>query len=423
MKITVILIIIASLCAITGVTSYADNANWSNLQIKQISSQAEAGTVEIEGVSAGDFQPQLWENGKLNILPDVRCPLIAPKQSGTCRNIYAPSVVEVDGGWRVFFGGWDGVDTMNDRIYSMDTSDFLDFTDRHMVIDHGEFEHVCNVNAQRLPTGEWRLMCTTYPDAIGQNKPSVFTSPDCRTWNGIPEPYAAKMSDIIAMDGYKNYKDADINGMSVSLYEDGVYRMYFDDFKDWSQGLKTYRATSNNGKHYTFDGVALDFHSMVNDVKKIVLAKDTYYLMGLHRNGDSLYYSLSHDGMKFNKQRTLCKNLNDADRYIIAMGWVTQKQKVLGFLYGAGYSKYLDRNRLWARWLQKKVVFVAENGKRYEPSSAMGPDRQIIKLPKGSELNGHFEVYAEDGSTVLLKSYPGKLVAGGIYTISCTAKT
>ena len=80
----------------------------------------EPGFVEISGVEAGEFDPTTWQAGTLNLLPDVRSPLIEPLP-GKWRNIYAPSIVETREGWRVFFGAWDGMATGNDRIYSVVT--------------------------------------------------------------------------------------------------------------------------------------------------------------------------------------------------------------------------------------------------------------------------------------------------------------
>lgn len=384
------------------------------LEVRQIPGQAEIGTAEIHGVSAGEFRPEPWEAGTLNIVPDTREPLIEPLKSGVFRNIYAPSVVEVEGGWRVFYGAWDGVDSGHDRIYSIRTSDFLDFADRHTVIEHGEFVHVCNVNALRLPSGEYRLMCTTYPDTGGLNKPAFFTSPDGARWNGSPAPYPAKRSDIVEIEGYEKYAAADINGMNVILYEDGVYRLYFNNFKDWG---RVYRATSADGRKFTFDGIALEIGACVNDVKKLTAGGAAYYLMGLHMNGDKLWYSLSRDGRTFAPAKVMVTNLGDADRYIVAHGWVVRGNRVLGFLYGAGAVPSLDRNRIWARWLQKKVTFVASDGARYEATAALGPDRQIIPVPKDGAIEGHFEVRAEDGSTVLLRKAPATLMSGGVYVV------
>lgn len=391
-----------------GVTCMAD------VSVRMIGGQAELGTIEIHGVGAGDFDAKLWQGGKLNLVPDGRSPLIAPRLRGLMRNIYAPSIVDLGDSWRVFYGAWDGVDTGNDRTYSLTTSDFVDFGPRQTVIEHGVFEHVCNVNALRLPDGSYRLMCTAYPDKDGLNKPATFTSPDGATWNGSPAPYEAKMSDIISIDGYDKYRTADINGMNVILYEDGVYRLYFNNFKDFG---RVYRATSKDGKQFKFDGVSVEVGACVNDVKKFSSGGKSVYLMGLHMNGDKLWYALSGDGMKFDAPHELAANMGESDRYMVAIGWVTRGNRVMGFLYGAGAVGSLDRNRIFGRWLQKKVVFVEADGTRYEPTSALGPDRQIVKIPQGKELDGTFEVYAEDGVTLLGKS-KGKAVPSAGYILN-----
>jgi hypothetical protein len=396
-----------------AILSLAVTCMAGDVSVRMIGGQAEFGTIEVHGVGAGDFDAKLWQSGKLNIVPDLRSPLIAPRLRGLYRNIYAPSIVDTGDGWRVFYGAWDGVDSGNDRTYSLPTADFVDLGCRQTVIEHGVFDHVCNVNALRLPDGSYRLMCTAYPDKDGLNKPATFASPDGSVWNGSPAPYEAKLSDIISIDGYEKYKAADINGMNVILYEDGVYRLYFNNFKDFG---RVYRATSKDGKQFTFDGPAVEVGACVNDVKKFTAAGKPIYLMGLHMNGDKLWYALSTDGMEFDAPKDLAKNLGDADRYMVAIGWVTRGNRVLGFLYGAGAVGSLDHNRIFGRWLQKKVVFVASDGTRYEPSSAMGPDRQIIKIPQGKELDGTFEVYAEDGVTLLGKS-PGKAVPSAGYMV------
>lgn len=386
-----------------------------SFKIECIPGQAELGTIEISGVGAGDFQPDLWEANKLNFLPDVRHPLIEPLKRGLFRNIYAPSIVDLGDQWRVFYGAWDGVDSGNDRIYSRNTKDFLDFTDRRIVIEHGDFIHCCNVNAIRLPSGEYRMVCTVYPDAKDLNKPALFTSPDGERWNGVPSPYPAKKSDIITMTGYDKWTDADVNGMNVILYEDGVYRLYFNNFKDFGP---IYRATSKNGRDYAWDGVCVGSPGVVNDVKKLQAGGKTWYLMAIHMNTDKLWYSLSNDGRAFRECREFARNLDDRDKYMVAIGWVVRGNRVLGYLYGACPVPSVDRNRIYARWLQKEVVFVGEDGTRYEAKRSLGPDRQIIQAPGGKVIGGHFEVYAEDGTTLLADDIPGSLIPGATYVMA-----
>jgi hypothetical protein len=386
----------------------------AGVKIERVNGQADLGTIELHGVAAGGFDPAKWESGTLNFVPDVRMPLIEPRKGGVYRNIYAPSAVETPDGWRLFYGAWDGVDTTNDRIYSVTTRDFVDFADRRVEIDHGDFIHVCNVSAIKVPDGDWRLMCTCYPTDNDRNKPGLFVSADGRSWNGSIAPYKAKKSDIVTIDGYDKYPDADINGMNVLLYEDGAYRLYFNNFRDFG---RVYRATAKDGKRFAFDGSALEFPAVVNDVKKFTVGGRPWYLMGLHMNRDRLWYSLSRDGMTFGPALELAKNLGERDRYIVAVGWVTKGNRVLGFLYGAGEAPTLERNRIWGRWLQKKVVFVSNDMTRYEAAGALGPDRQIFIVPRERVPEGHFEVYAEDGVTRIGGDIAGKLQSGGVYVL------
>jgi hypothetical protein len=86
--------------------------------------QAPLGCVEIQGVSAGSFNPALWENDQLHWVPDVRMPLLAPRMGGAFRNIYAPSAIEEGAGWRLFYSAWDGTDSGCDMVYSATTPDF-----------------------------------------------------------------------------------------------------------------------------------------------------------------------------------------------------------------------------------------------------------------------------------------------------------
>ena len=385
----------------------------SPVVVEAVPGPAELGTVEIHGVSAGAFAPAAWRAATLNFVPDIRYPLLAPRQGGTFRNIYAPSPVEVPGGWRLFYGAWDGVPTGNDRIYSRTTADFVDFSDRRIEIEHGTFVHVCNVNAVRLPDGSFRMVCTAYPDARGLNKPAVFSSPDGNTWNGKPAPYPAVVADIIRIEGYPNYDTADMNGMNVLLHEDGKYRLYFGDFKARQH---VYRASSEDGRRFTYEGTCLDAALAVNDVRKFVINGRPAYLMGLHANTGRLWYALSGDGMKFEPQRELAVNLGDADKYIVAVGWVSSGNRLLGFVYGAGAVPSLDRNRLFARWLQKKLVFTDRQGKTHIAAGALGPDRQVFKLPSGP-IEGRLDVFAEDGKTRLAGPMQAKLTPGEVYRL------
>jgi hypothetical protein len=374
------------------------------LDVALTTNAAPAGYVEVTGVEAGAFNPLIWQAGTLNFVPDLRSPLLAPR-SGKFRNIYAPSAVETPDGYRLFYGAWDGVPTGNDRIYSaMTDARFQDFFNRHAVVVPGAYQHVCNVNALGFVDGSFSLFATVFP-VEDRNKPAFFRSDTTGTnWNGRHgEPYTVQAQDIIAIDGYA-YTNADINGLNVLLHESGAYRLYFGDFNNAGG---TYRATSTDGKRYAFDARVLSGHGFVNDVKKFRVGEASYYLMGLHENGAHLWQTVSTNGLAFPAARTLLTNLAATDAHIVALGWVTRgppespSRRLLGVLYGAGPSPALNENSIYARWLQKQVVFVANDGTRLAGTRALGPDRQLLALPSGGPVTGSFEVYAEDGLTLL----------------------
>ena len=392
----------------------------SALELEPTTPAAPEGFVEITGVEAVEFNPGLWQAGTLNFVADLRFPLLAPR-AGKFRNIYAPSAVETPGGYRLFYGAWDGVATGNDRIYSAATDPrFQSFSDRHIIVLPGSYTHVCNVNALRLNDGVYALHATVYP--VGKlNKPGCFKSDVTGTnWNGLAgEPYTAQARDIVEIAGY-DYAGADMNGLNVMLHEDGVYRLYFGDF---TQPGGVFRAMSSDGKHYVFEAKVLGDATFVNDVKKFRVGTTNFYLMGLHENGARLWQTVSANGLAFPAARPLLTNLDAADRYIVALGWVvrgaqeSQGRRLLGVLYGAGPVPSLDRNNIYARWLQKRVVFVGEDGTRYPGTKSFGPDRQLLKLTGPGPVSGRFEVYAEDGLTLLGKSGELKVRAGQSFTL------
>ena len=377
------------------------------------------GTIELRGVGAGPFDPAIWDAGKLHLLPDVRSPLLDPRD-GKFRNIYAPSIVQTESGWDVYYGAWDGVATGNDRIYRVSTPDFLTFGDRRTVIEHGVFQHVCNVSAARLPNGSLAMLCTTYPDRNGLNKPAFFASRDGERWNGSPAPHAAARDDLITLDGYDGFAGADVNGMNVLLHDGGAYQMYFCNFRD---GGKVFRATSTDGRRYALAGVALAGDGLVNDVKKFRTGApgDPWYLMGLHRNADRLWYALSRDGKSFTPQRVLCAKLGEPDAHIVSVGFVVAGEqeavgrRLLGFLYGAGAAPSLDANRIFARWLQKRVV-ITVGDEQFEPKVAVGPDRQILNLARAATVP--LALYAEDGVTLIARSAATRFEPGRAYLLT-----
>ncbi len=392
----------------------------SHFQISLTTNEAPAGFVEVRGVETGPFDPGLWKSGKLNLVPDRRFPLLAPLP-GNFRNIYAPSAVQTPEGYRLFYGAWDGIPSGNDHIYSVTTdANFQSFENRHQVITPGNFVHVCNVNAFRLDDSSYAMFTTVYPVA-GQNRPGFFKSDVTGTnWNGdFGEPHTVQMGDIVDISGY-NYTNSDINGMNVMLRENGHYHLYFGDVHNQPG---TFRASSDDGKHYRFEAKVFSGSLAVNDVKKFRVGNESFYLMALHVNQPQIWQTVSTNGLEFPPAQVLLTNAALADHYIVAVGWVTRgaeelpDRKLIGVLYGAGPVSTFDHNQIFARWLQKKIVFVAADGTRFAGIQSLGPDRQLLQISEGLSKGGHFEIYAEDGLKLLATIPAREVTAGQTYEL------
>jgi len=385
----------------TAVQAYTLKINSTGqAQLQPVSGQVLPGMIEIQGVSAGPFNPTSWQQDTLNWVPDARMPMFAARTTSPYQNIYAPWPLEQPNGWRMFYGGWDGLNPPYDEIYSTTTSDFLSFGPRNIVIGHGEFQNVNNVNVQQQLDGSLHMVSTGGQPGCCDNKPLYFSSLDGVTWNGSVEPYPAQLTDVIEIPGYAGFNMGNFNGANVLLRDNGGWALYF---KDWNDFHTIYRATAGALPTFQLQGVALKTDDLVNDVKTFSVNGTNWYLMGLHFNGQLLRYSLSNDGVSFKPEQTLFDHLSSQDLYIVAVAFVTQGDKLLGVLYGAGAVASLDQNQIFARWLQKKVVLTDSSGAQYTLQGGHGPDRQSFQLPSSGSLQGFITVYAEDGITPLGK--------------------
>jgi hypothetical protein len=200
----------------------------------------------------------------------------------------------------MFYGGWDGTDTPYDQIDSVTTDDFLQFDNRDHVIANGAILNVNNVNVQQqLSDGSFHMICTAgQAGANAPGKPVYFRSPDGTTWNGLPEPYSAQLTDIISIKGYDGFDAGNFNGANVLLRDGGTWVLYFKDLNDIGT---TYRATTDTPPEFQFQGSVLKSQDLVNDVKKLTVNGQDWYVMGLAGADDkqSVFISLSNDGRTF----------------------------------------------------------------------------------------------------------------------------
>lgn len=145
-------------------------------------------------------------------------------------------------------------------------------------------------------------------------------------------------------------------------------------------------------------GIALPERGRIpNDVKRV----NGHYLMGLHCNGQEVFYSASQDPAAFPPSSVLFGHHGDADKYVVSLGYVVDHTatRVLGALYGAGASPHLNHNQVFAAWLQRHVLFVGtDSGPTIwggGSERAVGPD--VVALETNAPaLEGRFQIYDTD---------------------------
>lgn len=351
---------------------------------------------EIHNVGSGSFDPNKISNWNY----DHRRPLL----SG--HNIYAPSIV-FNGAWNIYFGGWLNKNDVKDRVYIRTTYDtFNTFQEPVQQIFSMTYEHVNNESVIKVSDSEWRMLFTTYPNNA-TNKPGYATSINGANWT----PMYASPSNLISMVGYKNWENADVNGSNVIYYENGKYHLFFDDF---NKPTSVFYATGTTANTYTYEGVALNEFKIANDLKSFTLNGKQQYLMGLHFNTDKIWYSVSDSLTTFPSTNVLFSNLDSNDKYITSIGFVTAGNRLYGALYGAGVSSTLTTNRIFAAWLQKKVIFKSDKVRWGDIEHANGPDK--IWLFMSAEIEtGKFYIYDTDGITLLYTSPPVTIKKGDIW--------
>lgn len=384
------------------------NSGYGNFQFVENNGVSQQN--EIRNVGSGSFDPNKLTNWNY----DIRNPIITAVPGGNS-NIYAPSIVANGGAWNIYFGGWDGTTDDHDRISITVTNDnFLTFGTHYVMIDNGVFNHVNNETAIKKPDNTWLMYYTAASYSPPLNKPCYATSPDGVSWT----PNVGSTSYLINMSGYNNWNNADVNGSNVIYLENGVYNLYFDDFNYATTGHAdaVHHATSTDMVNFTYTGDVLNEGWIAQDVKMFTYNGSNYYLMCLQNNTSSLRYSIGTNPTSFSASQLLLTNLNSADQYITSAGWVANNNRLYGVLYGAGPSSTLTQNAIHAKWLQKKVIFISNDGKvRWgDIERAYGPDR--IKLFMNTNIEtGHFYIYDTDGTTLLYTSPPVTMRSGDVW--------
>jgi hypothetical protein len=363
--------------------------------------------VEIRNVGAGPFNPAKLTNWHY----DYRNPIIPAKTTGPLRNIYNPSIV-YNGAWNIYFGGWDGITDSSDQISMVVSSDnFLTFSSHFLKIDNGVFLNVNNVSAIKVSPSHWRMIYTTgYSNEL--NKPAFATATDGMNWS----PFSPDEGYRLGMTGYSFWSSANVNGLNAIYYAGSRYHLYFGDL---NHQYGTFHATSADGRNFKFDKNTVPNQLGFTDIKALMFAGDTSYIMvksdwGTH----TIYRTISTDlngtfptpGPLFVQQEP------KGDSIMNTVGLVSDGTTLYGALYGQ--SPYNppnapDHHVIKAAWLQKEVRFIFPPGGQYGANElALGPNTIRMEMPLSSK-NGYFIVLDTDGVTPL---YDGQQI-GDLKTI------
>ena len=326
----------------------------------------------------------------------------------------------------------------------------------------GYSDHVNNEIVVRTDPTHWYMAYTTgyaghAPLYAGLGRTSYATSSDGTNWTPSIADTTLNQTGTynVQMSGYGSWSTADVNGGNV-IYQDpnSTWHLFFNDFTDsafywacrarmWPTVKGVHHATSNGGiSSFTYDAQLPPYdingnklQVVMNDMKSFTYGGATYYL-------GAYQYSASNIWMSINTSLTSLDSLvipfyswgsgapNSGyitDDFITSVGWVQDGSRMYGVLYGASgldpcdsTIAFLTSERIYARWLQKRVVFKNSDvnwGDGYDGEHAFGPDSIFLYMAANDHLEtGRFYVYDTDGERLLYRSPQVTMREGDIWT-------
>lgn len=351
--------------------------------------------MQIAGTRANAFNPNKLKTWNF----DERGEVISPRP-GYYRNIYSPQAVHLGGDvYRIYFHGYDGVSLGDayDRIYTTVTWDnFWSFEPHFLQIDHGQCLNVGNESVVWVGPNDWRMFYTCGGSAqYPGDRTGYATSTNGTSWT----PSQGSMSHFVQVTGYPDWQNGQFNGVNPIIRDAaGVWHYYFMDSR-YNNGVE--HATGTDGVNFTFRNKAQIWGTALNDIKPFQYNGQTHYAACYHTNNNLMWVSTTTNLSALNDPVVAFTSNGSADATMATCGWVQDGTRILGMLYGGGPPSTNNQFRIFARWLQKRVVFTNAYG-TWDVNTGYTPSNSRLALT--SIETGRFKVYDTDGTTLLYTS-------------------
>lgn len=262
-------------------------------------------------------------------------------------NVYAPSVLIDHGKWKMWYGG-QGKDG-HDRIGYAESADGKNWKKIGVVLEDESANHINDPSV--IKVGDKFFMYFTRAEKFVIDRVHVATSTDGMNW---------KQHGVVLDAGPEGTWDSLSVGRPTVIYEDELFKMWYDGRKDFPPGTPvkdvpissdSHRcvgyATSKDGLHWQRHG---DMPVFANDAGGIDVKRlnDTYVM--LYESHGGTRYAKSRDGIHWNDAGWLVqKSGADLDRHGHVTPFLLIEDKGKTWLFfGAARAASWDRNSIAA---------------------------------------------------------------------------
>lgn len=264
------------------------------------------------------------------------------------KNLYAPNVLKVGGGWFVYYGGWREPGDVHDRIYLARTGNLTGAYDAPpgAIVGNGEYEHVNDPSVARRDADWVMALTTARKEGPGlHDLCSLLHSGNGEQW----EQVRGRQTEI-------KFQGAEVrNCARPSLIWNGDARrweLYFDGIVGGSNQVQQHLAVSTDIASRTFTYQAQIGPWADADIQRV----DGRYFAAFRRIDDpdrvwKISYATSNDGRSFTPPSPLlAPDPRPGQEYddcgVTNPGWAVEGGRIVALLYGGTQSCSYDNHKI-----------------------------------------------------------------------------